>query len=252
MSQRRGHLQLAGADAGQVRRLVDAGGLRPAASLLDAVGPAVEHGACGGVDRAWPVAAPLAELLPAGVLRRGSVVVVRDSMSLMWAVISAACRAGAWAAVVGVPAAGMLAAAEHGIDLERLALTPYPGTDWPAVVAALLDGVDLVVAHPPGPVPPAVGRRLTARARQRAAVLLPTGAWDGAEATLRASDPQWHGLGQGRGRLRSRQLTVTAEGRGRLSRPRRVRVWLPAPDGTAVAAATVDTAATVTHLPRAA
>lgn len=250
--ERKRGLHLAGCGTGQVRRLLDAGGLRPAASLLEAVGPAIGHGARAGMDRAWPVAAPLAGLLPAGVLRRGSVVAVVGSTSLLWAVTSAASQAGAWVAAVGMPEAGLLAAAEHGIALDRLALVPHPGTDWPTVVGALLDGVDLVVVHPPAPATAAAGRRLTARVRQRSAVLLPTGEWAGAEATLRAGDAQWHGLGQGHGRLRFRQLAVTAEGRGSLARPRRVQVWMPAPDGTAIAPATAGTTATVTHLSRAA
>jgi hypothetical protein len=53
------------------------------------------------------------------------------------------------------------------------------------VVAALLDGVDLVVVQPPGPLAPAVAGRLAAGVRQRSAVLLPTTrAWTDAPTTL--------------------------------------------------------------------
>src|SRR2546430_11276252 len=80
-----------------------------------------------------------------------------------------------WCAVVGMPTLGLVAAAEFGIALDRLALVPDPGPEWPTVVAALLDGVDVVVAAPPGPVAAPLAGRLAARARQRGSVLLPCG-----------------------------------------------------------------------------
>jgi hypothetical protein len=52
--------------------------------------------------------------------------------------------------VVGLPALGAVAAVEqHGVPLERLVLVPHPGPDWPTVVAALLDGLDMVVVAAP-------------------------------------------------------------------------------------------------------
>jgi hypothetical protein len=154
-----------------------------------------------------------------------------DSRSLVLALLAEASAAGAWAGVVGMSGLGAVAAAELGVVLERLALVPYPGPEWPAVVAALLDGLDLVVVAPPGPVAPRMARRLAARARQRGSVLVPYGQWDGADLTLAAERAVWHGLGLGRGRLRRRKLTITARGRGAAARPRRVRVWLPDPAG---------------------
>jgi hypothetical protein len=243
-------LHVAGRESGVVRGLLAAGELRRAAVLP--VGPKVEHGPAAGIDQGWPVTTALADLLPTGMLSRGSVVPILGSTSLLWAMISAASQAGAWVAVVGMPEAGVLAAVEHGIVLERLALIAHPDELWPTVVAALLEGVDLVVAQPPGQLTAAVGRQLAARVRQRSAVLLLTRAWDGAHTTLTASEQQWYGLEQGRGRLRARQLTVTATGRGRLARPRQVRVWLPDRDGTAIAPVTVVPLATRTLRSRAA
>lgn len=74
-----------------------------------------------------------------------------------------------------MPALSPVAAAEMGIALDRLALVPDPGTEWASIVAALLDGVDIVVAAVPGTVAPAVAGRLAARARQRGSVLMPAG-----------------------------------------------------------------------------
>ena len=136
-----------------------------------------------GVHRVLPVAPELSGLLPGRGLRRGSTVAVATGRaapagggtSLMLALLAEASRAGSWCAVVGVPALGALAAQESGIVLERLALVPNPGPDWPTVVAALIDGVDVVVTAVPGPVSASVTGRLAARARQRGSVLVPFG-----------------------------------------------------------------------------
>jgi hypothetical protein len=129
--------------------------------------------------------------------------------------------------VVGVPALGALAAAESGIALDRLALVPNPGPEWPTVVAALIDGVDVVVAAVPGPVSASIAGRLVARTRQRGSVLMPFGRWDGADVTLQVMQGMWEGLGAGRGRLRRRTVTVMARGRGAAARPRETTMWMP-------------------------
>jgi hypothetical protein len=161
----------------------------------------------------------------------------------MLALLAEASQAGSWCAVVGVPTLGAAAAAELGIALDRLALVPYPGPEWVNVVAALVDGVDVVVAAPPGPVAAQVASRLTARARQRGCVLVPLiswsgspaspyGRWEGTDVVLESVRGVWEGLGQGRGRLRRREVTISAQGRGAAARRKQVQVWLPAtPDG---------------------
>lgn len=145
----------------------------------------------------------------------------------MLALLAAASRSGSWCAVVGVPALGALAAAESGIVLERLALVPNPGPDWPTVVAALIDGVDVVVAAVPGPVSSTIVSRLAARARQRGSVLVPLGDWSGADVTLQVGKGRWDGLGSGTGRLRRREVTVVARGKGAAARPREITMWMP-------------------------
>jgi hypothetical protein len=98
-------------------------------------------------------------------------------------------------------------------------------------VAALLDGVDVVVAAPPGPVTARAASRLAARARQRGSVLVSYGRWEGADVTLSVEHGQWEGLGSGHGRLWRRHVVISARGRGAAVRPRRVRVLLPDPAG---------------------
>jgi hypothetical protein len=98
-------------------------------------------------------------------------------------------------------------------------------------VAALVDGMDVVVVGGTARLSAADGRRLAARARQRGAVLMPYGPWHGADLELSCTDGRWRGLGTGHGHLRSREVTVHARGRGAASRPRTTRVLLPAPAG---------------------
>jgi hypothetical protein len=176
--------------------------------------------------RVLPVLAGLRELLPGGGLRRGATVAVHTS-SVLLALLAAASRAGSWCAVVGLPALSPIAAAEMGIVLERLALVPHPGTEWTTIVAALLDGFDIVVAAPPGPIAPVVAGRLAARARQRGSVLMPAGSWAGADLTLAPVRGVWGGIGVGRGRLRFRELTVQARGRGAAVAVREATLALP-------------------------
>jgi hypothetical protein len=95
-------------------------------------------------DSLLPIPESLAERLPVA-LPRGSVVVASGARSLPLGVVAAVTGAGGHAAVVGQPDVGLLAAAEMGADLTRLALIPDPGTDPVEVAAVLLDGMDLVV-----------------------------------------------------------------------------------------------------------
>src|SRR4051794_12253328 len=126
-----------------------------------------------------PVLGPLAGLFPGSGLRRGTTVSVvggggSGSTSLALALLAGPSQAGSWTAVVGCPDLGLVAAAELGVDLERLALVPRPGSgsQWPTVVSALLDAVDVVAVRPPGRIKAGDVRRLTAKARERGAVLL--------------------------------------------------------------------------------
>ncbi|WP_253771174.1 hypothetical protein [Goodfellowiella coeruleoviolacea] len=197
-----------------------------------------------------PVHAGLADLLPWGGLRRGSTVSVRGSTSLLFALLARATTEGSWGAVVGLPDLGLLAASEIGVVTRRLALVPHPGRELTSVVAALLDGIDLVVVAVPEAdrlgvsgrdarsgrtgtpqVSPSLARRLSARARQRRAVLLPFGPWPGADVEIACIGGRWSGLGEGHGRLRHREVVAQARGRGAAVRPVRVNLMLPSDAG---------------------
>jgi len=173
-----------------------------------------------------PVPAQLAEVLPDG-LRRGGTTAVLGSTSLVLTLLAHACAGGAWAAVVGQPTIGLLAAAQAGVALDRLALVPRPGADAAAVLAALVDGLDVVVVGPDVALGEADRRRLSSRARERGAVLLPTVAWAGASAVLTVEQARWTGVGAGDGRLRTHSLRVARTGRGSAAVPHVVEVTLP-------------------------
>jgi hypothetical protein len=182
-----------------------------------------------------PVLPALRELLPAGGLRRGSVVTSGDWGLLCLALAAGASADGAWCAVVGVPSFGVRAAAEVGLDPGRVLLIPEPGRSWPQVVAALLDGFDIVLLRPPDQPSNQLRHKLEAAARRYGSVLVVAGEWPGAQARLAVTDAQWTGIGAGHGRLRARRARVVAAGRGAGERPRSAWLWLPGPDGAVTA-----------------
>lgn len=137
--------------------------------------------------------------------------------TLLWALVAEASGGGAWVGVVGRPELGLVAAAEAGVRLERLALVPDAGGDLLTVVSALIDGLDIVVVGglEQACLRPTDRERLAARARQRGAVVLALGPWPGADVQLTCADARWSGLGtDGSGRLRQREIVVRAQGRG--------------------------------------
>jgi hypothetical protein len=207
---------------------------------------AATGGQAGG--QAWPVHPALARLLPGGVLRGGGTLAVQGSTSLLLALLAAPSQAGAWVAFVGAPAVGMLAAADVGVALERTALVPRPGPDAPAVVAALLDGMDVVVTGPRAALTDADRRRLAARARERGALLASTTSWPGAHLTLDARGGTWSGVDAGAGWLRRRTLSVLRTGRGAAARPVEIDVEVPTVVERPAPAAPTSGAARARHL----
>lgn len=186
-----------------------------------------------------PISGPLADLLPRGGLPRGRVISVvadgidnggRDNRGSDDSQIDARLGSGGasslllsllagperrWSALVGLPGIGLLAAAELGVDLERLVVVPDAGPDVLHVLSVLADGVDLIAAGAPrGPmVTPSRLRVLSGRLRQHGAVLLIAGQWPGADLVLTARHTGWVGIDRGHGRLRDRELTVSVGGR---------------------------------------
>jgi hypothetical protein len=184
-----------------------------------------------------PVLPALRELLPGGGLQRGSVVTSEGFGLLSLALVAEAVADGAWCAMAGVPDVGMRAAAEAGVDPGRVLLVADPGPRWPQVVAALLDGFDIVLLCPPDQPPAQLRRKLEAAARRYGSVLLVAGDWPGAQSRLLVTRAEWAGIGAGHGRLRARRAQVVATGRGAAERRRSAWLWLPGADGAVTAVA---------------
>ncbi len=173
-------------------------------------------------DRLLPVTGRIGELLPASGLQRGSTISVAGlpgsgSTTVALTLAAAATGAGEWAAVVDPGGTlGARAAVTAGVELERLAVVRRVTPDrWAAVVAALLDGITVVVAAVPPHLRLGDARRLIARARERKSVLVAFGSWQ-VEATLRVHTGgcTWSGLGAGTGLLDGRDLHIEVEGKG--------------------------------------
>lgn len=191
------------------------------------------------VERLLPVPDALASLLPLGGLQRGTTVATAGAAatSLGLSLVGPVTASGAWIAVVGLPQVGLLAAAELGVDLERVLLVAEPDpARWASVVGGLLDAVDAVLVRPPGPVSMSVQRKIGARARERGSVLIQVGGspdlWAQApDLVLSADKLLWQGLEVGHGHLRARRVEVSVTGRRGAGLRRRAVLWLPGPDG---------------------
>ncbi|RIJ76374.1 hypothetical protein D1871_13210 [Nakamurella silvestris] len=191
---------------------------------------ASEGGPFGARGGYLPVLSPWADVLPGGGLPRGGVVALTGT-GVTSALFTLLAGPGMpWAALVGLPNLGLLAAAELGVDLDRVVLIPDPGPDVLQVLSVLTDGVDLIAVRAArGPLaPPARLRVLQGRLRQRGTVLLAVGPWVGADLSLAVSMRGWRGIGAGHGRLVARELDVEVSGRGVAGRTRHTRLLLAA------------------------
>jgi hypothetical protein len=188
-------------------------------------------------DRSIELIGGLADLVPGATLARDAVVRVvgsgAGSTAVAFELVAAVTGVGEWAGAVDLDGTlGALAAAEAGVALERFAVVRrVPPTRWATVMAALLDGMSLVLTDVPRGVAPADARRLTARARERGCVLVlherPASSfvhgagygWPApASLTLTASSEGWAGIDDA-GYLTGRALRVRVEGRGAAARP---------------------------------
>ncbi len=173
-----------------------------------------------------PVPAPLREAMPGGGLAHGTACLFSGTPLVLMGVLAEVTRAGGHAALLGLPELGLLAAAEMGADLRRIALIPRPGRDPAQIISVLLEGMDLVVLGPGSlDVAPARARALNARLRGKKTVLAVLGTeWPGARTTVAAHVRRYAGVSRGKGRLRSLELLITVQRRG--SPPRSVPACL--------------------------
>jgi hypothetical protein len=177
-------------------------------------------------EQALTVPGPLGDLVPGGALQRGTVTTVTGAAgagttSIALGLAAAATAAGEWAAAVDLPGTlGGLAVGECGVEPARFVVVrDVPGAQWSTVVAALLDGVSLVMADVPPGLRAGDAHRLVARARERRTTLVmvvsPARRWPAAAALrLHAGGGPWPGLSTGGGVMEARPLRLRAVGRG--------------------------------------
>ena len=177
----------------------------------------------------------MAALFPGGGILKGSLLgigPITDSCSVALALAGEVTKHRGWVAVSGLPSLGLAAAAEMGVDLERLVLVPAPGAKWLEVTATLADGFDMILARPGVRVAPADARHLAARVKQRGAVVVlvdPPGWPETPDLILKILESRWEGLEEGYGCLGGRKIDVELSGRRAKGRSRHRRLWLPAP-----------------------
>jgi hypothetical protein len=180
-----------------------------------------------------PVLPAFEDVLPDGGLRPGTTVAVTGvgAVSLALALVARP-STDSWTAVVGLPTLGLRAAAEIGVELDRLVVVPDPGAQWDPVVAALVDAFDVVlIGGLTGARAHLRASKIAARVREHDAVLVTVGHWSDGDLTIAGTASTWHGIGRGYGHLRARTLTISVTGRGVAARPRSTTLWLPDRDG---------------------
>ncbi len=198
-------------------------------------------------DRVVPVHPALANVLPQGLVQGCTVGCTGSSAtSLALLMVAEASRHGAWVGIAGLPHLGVQAAGAAGVDVERLVAVReqrrFDDGTWGQILAAMVDGFDLVLVGPGVQVRAGTARRLQARAQPRGAVLVLAGEVSGFTTDLQVrADAEWDGLGDGHGHLRSRRVNVEVHGR-RVPRPRHDELWFPALDGRIVSVRDSDSA----------
>lgn len=155
-----------------------------------------------------PLHPALSAAFPTG-LRAGAAYSLDGSFTAALALLAGPSQAGSWCAAVGLPHLSVEAAAQWGVDLDRLVLVPrLEPTQWTSVVATLIEVSDLVLAAPPEHISPGETSRVLARLRSCGSTLLITGPWPRAAAQLTARTVQWEGLHQGHGCIYGQRLRL--------------------------------------------
>lgn len=183
-------------------------------------------------DRLLPVHDSLRSLFPDGGLVRGRVHACTGSggTTVAMAMARDAVVAGAWMAVVDVDTFGVDAANELGVALERVVRVDTeppqaeidPGRRWLEVMAAAVDGFDIVLAAVPSEWRTPEGARrasaglrsLVARLQQRGSIVILVGPTGTVPVDVSVSARStWEGIGRGHGVISRRRLSAQSTGR---------------------------------------
>ena len=140
--------------------------------------------------------------------------------SMIVDVVAALTASGGCAAVVNFPELALAAVAAAGGDMERIVLIPDASPHTSAVLATLVEGMDMVVFHgrretpASGALPASFTRSVDARLHKSRCALLISGAtWPSARLHVTATVAAVTGLGRGAGRIKGVELDVTTWGK---------------------------------------
>lgn len=178
----------------------------------------------------------LMPIFPYGGLSRGLGVAFagQGAWSVAMAIWAEGLAEDGWLALVGLPDVNLVAAAELGIQLDRVLMigTP-PAQQWASVVAALCEAVDVIAVAPAARVNAQQARRVMARCREHDAVICHLGSlehWpEPVDLTIQSATAwqDWSGIGEGHGFLQQRHVHVTISGRRAHSQTRSVSLAIP-------------------------
>lgn len=216
-------------------------GLMRSAAHLELVRESVTTAATLAHQRTLPVVSDLAALVPSGSLQRGSNLAVHGvgATSFALALAGQAVRQGSFMAVIAPSSFGLASCLDFDIPLRRVVQFVLPDAveNWAQVVAAVVEGFDIVLLADQRRATNSQARQLVARNRERGSILMRVGgpAWpDAADLRFDVGAPEWSGLGQGHGHLRERKVAVQVAGRRYHGRKRAHEILLPASQGGVV------------------
>jgi hypothetical protein len=150
--------------------------------------------------RVFPVHEALTSIFPQGGFSRDLSTLWTLLHRCLWSLLAEPTQKGTWCAVVGMPDLGVAAAEEFGVNVDRLVLVPSPGSQWMAVLGALIDVVGVCALGAfPAPSERALST-LYGRLRERESTVLVRSSWPRVDAAL-AVEHRWDGVG-----TRSRSL----------------------------------------------
>jgi hypothetical protein len=191
-----------------------------------------------------PLLVPLQLALGVDGLRRGSTVLLSGEegsgvTSLAVALLAKATTDGMWCSIVGPPDLGMVAAAELGVDLERLVVVAAPRVRAATAIGALVEGCDVVLLRLPVAMTRTEMLRLGARARQRRVLVVLLAdprsravAWPEApDVTIQIRSSAFYGIESGSGRIAGRRVEIETIHRRAAGSRAPVALWLPASTG---------------------
>lgn len=148
-------------------------------------------------------------LLPRGV-PAGGIVHVSGSRTIVWSLAATLMGSRGWCVVIGLRDVGWYAAKQAGLDLARVLYLPTGAT--PPVLAAAIDGADVLIVGSARSLGAGDQRAVAGRLRNRGTRLITTIPWPGA-TQITASVVHAHGCDDGAGYLTERVIHARSEGR---------------------------------------